>query len=351
MKTTQWTRRLAAVSAVSLIAACSGGGGGGTISTAGPPSTPTPPPPAPPATVAILAPAPATFSSAAFPSSPKNFPAATGTTPDLVNNLPPTGTVFPFLQTALTFFPAQVQGMTSSTGVTLTLTGTQMVGGVAQPIFELKEQDIGLDVANINSSLTTRALPDGRQFQLALAGLTYSVYAGWGVEPTSPGSPGDSLFLGISGFQTPTSGVPTGTATYLGTGASGGVTGYVALPSGTGSVTLATLSGDANIGVNFSTGAVNGSLTNMTAQISGGSAAPWNNVSLTGTMSGSALSGTTAPSGTPPAGAASFGSGATGTFTGARFGPHGEELGAVWNLFDATGQGKSAIGFLGATKQ
>lgn len=77
---------------------------------------------------------------------------------------------------------------------------------------------------------------------------------------------------------------------------------------------------------------------------------PWNDVSLTGSMSGSTLSGTTASTGAVPTGNSSFAAGSSGSFSGALFGPNGEELGAVWTLHDATGQGKSAIGYLAATK-
>jgi hypothetical protein len=45
-----------------------------------------------------------------------------------------------------------------------------------------------------------------------------------------------------------------------------------------------------------------------------------------------------------------FGASSTGIFNGALFGPNGEELGALWTLHDPTGQGKSAIGYVGATR-
>jgi hypothetical protein len=46
-----------------------------------------------------------------------------------------------------------------------------------------------------------------------------------------------------------------------------------------------------------------------------------------------------------------FGSGATGTFSGAFFGPNAQELGINWNLYDPSGNGKAAFGSLSAIAQ
>ena len=198
-------------------------------------------------------------------------------------------------------------------------------------------------------------LADGRQLAFGGANLNYSLYAAWALTPGTSGQTGfvADLQIGISGYQTPTAGVPTtGSATYAASGTStGAVTGFVLAPSGTGSITLGALQGQANIGVNFASGSVSGSMTNMTVTPANGTATAWNNISLSGALSGANLTGTTASSGTPPSGANSFDSSSTGTIRGALFGPNAQELAAVWTLYDATGQGKTAFGYIGATKQ
>ena len=116
------------------------------------------------------------------------------------------------------------------------------------------------------------------------------------------------------------------------------------------------LTGQASIDVNFGTGKVNGSLFNMTSYNSGPALdpVPWNNVSLSGSLSGATMQGTTAvtsaPSNPPSLiGSATLSGSATGTFNGALFGPNAQEVGLSWTLYDPSGNGKSAIGVVGAT--
>ncbi|MGH6828381.1 MAG: transferrin-binding protein-like solute binding protein, partial [Rhizomicrobium sp.] len=222
----------------------------------------------------------------------------------------------------------------------------QLFGAANRPIYELKIPDLGVDATPLQGNGATVTLSDGRSLVLSVLNLNYSLFGAWSLSPQAVGGSASTanLGIGISGYQTPAAAVPTGTATYA--SGSGGVAGFAATPAGTGS-----LSGQASIGVNFSTGAVSGSLTGMTVTPAGGSAAAWNSVSLNGSLSGSSLSGTTAASGAAPGGTMAFDASSTGTFNGALFGPNGQELGAVWSLHDATGQGKSAIGYIGATKQ
>jgi len=165
-----------------------------------------------------------------------------------------------------------------------------------------------------------------------------------------PATAGDSYWgRGFTGYQTPPAGVPlSGTAHYAGGGsAPGGVFGDEFSASNTGLVN-ATVTGQAGFDVNFSSGAVTGSFTNMTVGVAGdGDPQPWNNVALTGSLTGSAMRGTTMTTNAPTNGL-SMSSGASGTFVGALFGPNGQELGASWNLYDPSGGGKTAQGVVGA---
>jgi hypothetical protein len=244
-----------------------------------------------------------------------------------------------------------------SAGGTLTVTGTQVVNGQTQAVLDLNIPEIGVNATNLSASNSAVTLSDGRRLVFGLGALNYSLYGVWAVTPDAVGDASSSVATAVflSGYQTPNSGVPTGTATYNGnnatTGTTGGVVGIAFAPSATNTLASGAIQGQANMAVNFSTGAVSGSLTNMTVSVAGGATAPWNNVSLSGSLSGSALSGTTGSSGTPPSGLMSFDASSTGTFNGALFGPNGQELGAVWTLYDPTGLHKSAVGVIGATKQ
>src|SRR5581483_1149360 len=150
--------------------------------------------------------------------------------------------------------------------------------------------------------------------------------------------------------------VPTsGTANYLAdlTPANGRVVGAVFVPDGNGALLAGTLVGNGNVAVNFSTGSVSGTLSNMTVTPNGGTAAPWNSVTLNGTLSGASINGTTTGSVAPPeAGTFGMSASASGTLTGALYGPNGQELGAVWTLNEPNPtNGKSAMGTIMATKQ
>jgi hypothetical protein len=333
-----------------LLAACGGGGGGPAAS----------PSAAPAVANSAASPADATVGQPQTASLRGNSPLlASGSTPDFTTNLPPNGTVFPLNDTVLKIAPYfgptgnSVTDATSSLsgGTTLTFQGTQANG---VKLYEFKEPSLSIDVPNLTSGAFVK-LPDGNEIRMFTRELNYTVLSAWAVSSPSSSSNGYSGF-GFSGYQTPASAVPTsGTATYASTGSNGflggGVAGFVFVPSGPSTET-GELKGQASVSVNFQAGTVAGAFTNMTAFIEGDMPAPtpWNDVTLAGTLSGAAMKGTTAAA-TSPSNDLSLGGGAKGTFTGALFGPHGEEMGMGWNLYDPTGNGKAAIGTLGATKQ
>jgi len=339
---------VAAVVGLSALSACSSGGSGGASNVASASSavatTTSSSPPAP--MVSALQDASLHGSSPLF---------ASGSTPDFSTNLPAVGTVFPLSDTVALITQAgngrgaTVTGYTFSPGTTLTYQGTQNINGTASRIFELKAPAVPLDVPNIANGSVTQ--PDGSHVTLTTMALNYTLLGFWAVTPATPAAASESYWArGITGYQTPTSGMPaSGTAHYLGGGSSpGGVFGDVFIASGAG-ITNAGLSGQAGVDVNFSTGAVTGAFTNMMIGVAGDTDAPlpFNNVSLSGTLSGSAMRGTTTVTNAPTNGL-SMSNGATGTFVGALFGPNGQELGASWNLYDPNGGGKSANGVVGA---
>jgi hypothetical protein len=200
----------------------------------------------------------------------------------------------------------------------------------------------------------------GGTFNADFGALNYTLLGRWDYAPQGQ----SSTFLGyaLGGFQSPSAGLPaSGTATYSGSAAgsppqgggrptinsAGGAVGTLYAPALTGGIDIPKrIAGNANIAVNFSNGAVSGSLTNM--KFDGGNVA-WNDVNLTGSLSGATLSGTASTSG-PPAAAGRYGfaSNATGRFDGALYGPNAEEIGAIWSLHDPSGM--SVLGGFAAKK-
>jgi hypothetical protein len=250
-----------------------------------------------------------------------------------------------------------VTGYTDSLtgGATLTLQGTTTLNGSTKNIFELKIPALSLDAPNIlGGSFNT--LSDGRELRLYTSALDYSLLGAWSVTTKKTGSTQlDTTYwgLGFTGYQTPTSGIPaSGTATYS-AGPAGHVTEGLSPGGGVAGLALPSffdLTGQASIDVNFGTGKVNGSLFNMTVYNSGPALdpVPWNSVALSGNLSGPTMQGTTSVT-SAPSGPASLSGSATGTFAGSFFGPNAQELGLSWTLYDPSGNGKSAIGVVGAS--
>lgn len=314
-------RLMASVGLLGL-AACGGGGGTTTPVTIGTF-----------ATASLNGNAPLLATGASTPS----FPSTT--------NPVTTGTVFPLNQLVIASTNSSVTSYTPNGGATLTLTGTATdSNGDAQGIFEVKIPSLNIDATNVQANAGASYLGDGRNLALSSVELNYTMLNIWTVQPSTPTGTVYTSYS-TSGYQTPSGSVPTtGTATYNGVnGTSGGVVGVV-FGSAAGKISAGALSGNASVQVNFANGAVNGSLTNM--NVVGTTNQAWNNVSLTGTLSGASISGTTGVTSTP-SGTLTMGSGSSGTFAGALYGPNGEELGAVWSLHDPNGT-KSAVGVIGA---
>jgi hypothetical protein len=281
------------------------------------------------------------------------LPTATASGPNFSTNPPANGTIYPLLQTVtLTTIGTSTVGYTPTSGTTITLQGTQTVNNVSEGLFELKVPSLSLDVPNLLSNGTAVTLADGRQATLVTETLNYSMLALWTLIPGSSSTSAGYLSLGVSGYQTPVSAIPTtGTATFSGVAASGtgAVVGSAIVPQGSGGAG-GVLTGNASISVNFQ-GPVTGALTNMTVTPTGGTASAWNSVNLSGTLSGATVSGSTSVSGTAANSSFNFSGGSSGAFSGALFGPAGQEIGISWTLYDSTGGGKSATGSLVATKQ
>jgi len=254
--------------------------------------------------------------------------------------LPPAGTVFALTQSAY-MFPSN--GGSADTN-TMADGATMTVENLADGTFELKIPGLGIDATVVDDGQSQTTLPNGNtlvfglngdgQTGTVLADLNYTALGFWAVQDASTGAVINTAYY-VAGYQTPPAGMPhSGTATYGGVGT---VEGQVILPNQGGS---AQLTGDSSLTANFGSGAITGEFTNMTATPSDGApAAPWNNVNITASISGTSFGGTTATS-SNPGGNYSMGNG-KGTIEGGFYGPSANELGAVWTLYDGS---KAAIG-------
>jgi len=253
--------RLFASAGLLALAACSGGGGGGNTGGTivnGPVVTP------PTSSVNITG----VTALGAGGNAPLE---ATGPTQNFQNagSLPPNGTVFPLTQGAISITSTSANGINAGAG-TATVQGTLVAGATAIPIIDLKIPALGINATGLTGNGTTKTQADGSTVGVIVTGLTYTLLGSWSYKPA--GNNGTDLGLVVTGYQTPAGSVPTtGTASYIGTGqntgaTAGGVVGSVAVPSGSGSINAATLSGNANLSVNFSTQQVNGTLTGMSQE-------------------------------------------------------------------------------------
>jgi hypothetical protein len=326
---------IVAVLACALMAACSGGSGGGSAPVVQTAAAPTNLPPsqyrvANTATLGINAPV-----------------LATGNT---TLGTMPVNTVLPLRQSIVLYTNSGVLPDSTAElgGATLTYKGTQTVNGVTGPVFDLNVPRMGV---------TQTLLPDGtggpccgfNDVNGKVNLLNYAMTGTWNaVNDGTTCAVCTSMF--VTGFQTPSANVPaSGQATYLANGANGSVSGVV-FSGQTG-----TISGSSStFAVNFNNGQVTGTLSGLKAtpvSAAGVAGTPqdWNQINITGSLSGAVLSGTTS---TPsqPAGSLGFAANSTGTIGGALFGPNAEELGAVWSLQDPAGF-RTAFGVVSATKQ
>jgi hypothetical protein len=263
------------------------------------------------------------------------------------SNPPTVGTQLPLGGSTAAITPTSVADF--STGpISATYRGTVPVGGVNYPVFDLSIPSLSLTAANLRGDGTEMTLPDGGKVSAATATMSYTLLGAWSYIPAS----GNKFYLGqvVTGYGTPTGGVPTsGSANYSGTG---GVIGAYAVPSGASAMELGIVTGDVSLNVNFASNTTTGSFTNMKAKATGSATAtPWNNLSLSGTLtrgtSAATLDGpitTTSSTGT-----AGFSSAASGSFHGALYGPTAQEVGGTWRLTESTASGgKAAFGTFGA---
>jgi len=267
--------------------------------------------------------------------------ATTGTnsTPSPSGTQPLAGTAFPLKESVISATSSGIApaATANSGGATLSVI-TWNASGDSQ--FRLTIPGLGIDTTFTSASfLKGQANVLDSTFRLTSSNLNYAALGVW--EVVTPGN----IHLGAftTGYETPLAGMPTsGTAIYS---ATKNVAGLVTTYPSSGGIARAALLGDASLSANFGTGAITGNFTNMTAISGANVSTPWNDVSVSASITAatSHFSGSTAAASAPATPFALSGV-ATGHIDGGFYGPNANELGAVWSLSDS---GSVAIGVVG----
>ncbi|MGH6956896.1 MAG: transferrin-binding protein-like solute binding protein [Caulobacteraceae bacterium] len=263
---------------------------------------------------------------------------------------PAVGAAFAILQSSITISSTAIAAdtTTNADGATLTYQGQD---GSNHSEFDISIPGLGISnqpVAYQGSgglTGTTKyegAMSGGGDMLVDLDTFPYMAVGMWSVLPTGNALDASNNAFGIGGYATPTASMPTtGTATY-----GGPVIGLAAVPQGANHIS-AGLYGAASLNVNFASGAVTGQMTDMRAYpLAGGPTEAWDNVDFTATISGAGLSGTTSVKSVPASGTYRIAAIGSGHIVGSFYGPAGQDIGAVWNLYDGT---NGSYGVIGAT--
>lgn len=182
--------------------------------------------------------------------------------------------------------------------------------------------------------------------------LTYTEFGAWSVNatPTGPVANYQGVFAGAKpgGDRTPEAAMPrTGSASFA-----GGATGYIGQTSGTpADAASGPFYGALTLTADFAASAISGAVTGITVYRRGAdnrtAIGTANDIALTGTIAGSAFTGTATAGAT--AGSAFNLGGAAGGVAGAFFGPAANEAAGTFSLSGGP-QGAFVVGAFGAKR-
>ena len=162
--------------------------------------------------------------------------------------------------------------------------------------------------------------------------FVWSAFGYWSILSSTNLAQNNSQF--VAGWTTAYSSIPTtGSADY-----NGFIKGGVLKPNASGGYRSASLLGDANLHVDWASGAVSGGAPSILATPAGSvQTQAWNSLTFAGTMTSgvNGFTGTTQVTSAPGNSMSLLGS-ATGTIAGQFYGDSAQEVGALWNLHDAT---------------
>jgi hypothetical protein len=224
--------------------------------------------------------------------------------------------------------------------------------GIAR--LRLKLPDLGIDAADLvfsdGTGVTSLAtLADGKTIGLKMERKTYMSFGDWLINPGN-GTRAFTQGAAVIGYQTPAAGVPTtGAATYTSNDGVRGIAMASVTDSGQTKVEWANLfGGKVSLDVDFGAGTLNGLLSGIAIDGQGPTHS-WNQVKLSGTLSGGTFAGATANDSPRDLNNPLILGPSTGSFSGAFYGPAAQQAGGVWTLTQSDGHA-SAIGVFGADK-
>jgi hypothetical protein len=142
------------------------------------------------------------------------------------------------------------------------------------------------------------------------------------------------------GFRTPIESMPKqGSAFYNG---QNNVNGTVLIQGGV----IGQLHGNGDLAADFANDTVDGLLSDIKVTSPTGAVMPWDTITLTGTISGNVIRGTTSVLQSPGNSLSLAPYNSKGTLSGGFYGPTANEVALIWTLHDA--KGSTAVGTFGA---
>lgn len=305
----KWAQ-LATLGSVAILAAGCGGGGGG--------NGPTPPPP------------PSFTTELPNPSSlgGNRLPVADGSGNTVSN--PRVGDTFPLQQSVTslnsTFFGPD--NTVQNQGTVIVITDLDAAGGPDGLSFNVP----ALGISGVNLQLNNDNVFVDSSNTIALVAsnaqgnLEYTLFGGWDVSPG--GDSPDYFSVFVTGYETPSSALASGTATYRGTAQGSEISGA--------NGNVRDVEGQLELQVNFDTDQIAGDLFNMSVLLDGGGTESWNAIGFEGgSINGTSFEGRTVVNSSAANGGIN-GDG-TGSFNGRFFGPNFDEAGLTWAIRDSAG--------------
>lgn len=265
---------------------------------------------------------------------------------------PPAGTEFTLLHTALGIVDETTVASLNAGRGTLSV---ESIGADGVAHLRLKLPDLGIDASNLTFSDASGVngatqLADGTVVGLQMQRKTYMSFGSWSINPASGSAAAFTQGAAVIGYQTPAAGMPTtGAATYTSNDGVRGIVMASVTGSGQTKVEWANLfGGKVSLDVDFGAGTLNGLLSGIAIDGQGPTHS-WNQVKLSGTLSGGTFAGATANDSPRDLNNPLILGPSTGSFSGAFYGPAAQQAGGVWTLTQTDGHA-SAIGVFGADR-
>jgi len=264
---------------------------------------------------------------------------------------PPYGSVFALTETAVTITKSGSKDVIAADSTTDADGATVKVLNRATDEIELQVPGLAIDaklklIDNSTSSgkSASTKLANGEYLNLKTFddNLNYAILGQWAVTRTKEGQDTNAGYFMI-GFRTPIESMPKqGGAFYNG---QNNVNGTVLIQGGV----IGQLHGNGDLAADFANDTVDGLLSDIKVTSPTGAVMPWDTITLTGTISGNVIRGTTSVLQSPGNSLSLAPYNSKGTLSGGFYGPTANEVALIWTLHDA--KGSTAVGTFGAAAE